>query len=191
VWSTEHDPSCPPAKRERVKRPAAQFTQDQLQEYPVAVVTHKFFGGPNSNRGRLALRNGKLQPRALAVIDEKIDDVNVINIALSDAERVRETVWSDPQSARDIGPNVDVLLGFMRQRGHKGPNLEKPTVEWKSVADQLTFFTSAAAADYARHHPDNPDVGPVFAFAQALARGYAFITRPTAGQHTGRRSNAP
>jgi hypothetical protein len=184
VWSSEHDLTCPASKREKVPHPAAQFARDQLQDYPVAIVTHKFFGGPNSHKARLALHNGNLQPRAFTVVDERIDDVTVLDIQLSDAEKVRELAWDDPEHARTIGPPMNALVEFMREHGDKGPNLERPTAEWATVTDQLAFFTSEAAADYARCHPGTPAIETVFSFARALARGYAFITRPTAGQHT-------
>src|SRR5215470_13986493 len=41
IWTTEHDRAC--TKREKVTSPAASFTKDDLQHYPVAVVTHAFF----------------------------------------------------------------------------------------------------------------------------------------------------
>ena len=85
IWTSDHDRLHP--KGEKVKDPAAQFTQDELQDKPVAIITHKFFGGPNSHKGRLVLHDGELKPRALTVIDEKLDDVAVFDIALSDAEK--------------------------------------------------------------------------------------------------------
>src|SRR5262249_31012346 len=45
IWTTEHDRACNPSKREKVTNPAATFSKDDLQRYPVVVVTHAFFGG--------------------------------------------------------------------------------------------------------------------------------------------------
>jgi hypothetical protein len=89
VWTTEHDPNCKLAKEERkVPEPAAQFTKDDLQYYPVAVVTHAFFGGKGSRKARQLFHKGKLQPRALTVIDERIEEVTIYDIALSSAQKV-------------------------------------------------------------------------------------------------------
>src|SRR5262244_289411 len=100
VWTTEHDPACKLPKEERkVPEPAAEFTRDDLQNYPVAVVTHAFFGGKRNHKARQVLRNGKLQPRVLTVIDERIEEVTVFDIAYSDTERVRELVMASEEHA--------------------------------------------------------------------------------------------
>jgi hypothetical protein len=43
VWTTDHDRQC--KKPEKVKKPAARFSREELRRYPVAIVTHKFFLG--------------------------------------------------------------------------------------------------------------------------------------------------
>jgi hypothetical protein len=108
VWTTEHDPACKLPKGERkVPEPARTFTKDDLENYPVAVVTHAFFGGKGGHKARQVLRDGKLQPRALTVIDERIEEVNVYDVALSEAERVREMVRDDEEHSETIGPHID------------------------------------------------------------------------------------
>jgi hypothetical protein len=186
IWTTEHDRACNPAKRERVPKPAAEFTKDELQHYPVAIVTHAFFGGNGGHKARQVLHDGKRRPRALTVIDERLEDVTVYDIALSEAEKVRERVWADDKHSGTMGPEIDELLTFMREHSGKGHSIERPTAEWEATGNKLKFFTTEAAHDYVRHNSSDPAIVAVFGFARALAKGYAFIARPNGGERTAR-----
>jgi hypothetical protein len=90
-----------------------------------------------------------------------------------------------PTPVDDVGPHVDALVEFMRLYSAKGPDLDKPTDEWRAVRDKLKFFTSAAAADFVSSANDT-FVSAVFGFARALARGYAFVARPDGRRNTAR-----
>jgi hypothetical protein len=81
---------------------------------------------------------------------------------------------------------MDELLAFMREHSGKGPSLERPTAEWEATGDRLKFFTTEAAHDYVRHNSGDPAIVAVFGFARTLARGYAFIARPSGGERTAR-----
>jgi hypothetical protein len=184
VWTTEHDPDCKLPKEERkVPEPAAQFTKDDLENYPVAVVTHAFFGSKGSRKARQMLHNGKLQPRALTVIDERIEEVTIYDIALSSAQKVREAALADERRTETVGPHMDELIKFMFDRSFEGPSIERPTDEQEawSVADRLRWFATSAASTFVRANSDDADVVAVFGFARALANGYAFIARNSAG----------
>jgi type I site-specific restriction endonuclease len=41
IWTTDHAPAC--EEPTRVPRPAAKFSKEELQEYPVAIATHALF----------------------------------------------------------------------------------------------------------------------------------------------------
>jgi hypothetical protein len=184
VWTTEHDPDCKlPKEGRKVSEPAAQFTKDDLQDYPVAVVTHAFFGGKGNRKGRLLLHKGKLQPRALTVIDERIEEVTIYDVALSSAQKVRETVLADEQHTEPVGPHMDELIKFMFDRSFEGPSIERPTDELEawSIADRLQWFATSAASNFVRANSDDANVVAVFGFARALANGYAFIARNSGG----------
>jgi hypothetical protein len=189
VWTTEHDPACKVPKGERkVPEPARTFTKDDLQNYQVAVVTHAFFGGKGGHKARQVLRDGKLRPRALTVIDERIEEVDVYDVALSEAERVREMVRDDEEHSETIGPHIDELIKFMRDRSFTGHSIERPTDEkeaW-SVTDKLEWFTTEAAREFVRDNSRNPTIVAVLGFARALVTGYAFIARPSGGERTAR-----
>jgi hypothetical protein len=184
VWTTEHDPDCELPKEERkVPEPAAQFTKDELEDYPVAVVTHAFFGGKGSRKARQVFHKGKLQPRALTVIDERIEEVTIYDVALSAAQKVRETALADERHTETVGPHMDELIKFMFDRSFDGSSIERPTDEQEawSVTDRLQWFATSAASNFIRAHSKDADVVAVFGFARALANGYAFIARNSGG----------
>src|SRR5262249_39515185 len=136
-----------------------------------------------NHKARQVLHRGKLKPRALTVIDERIEEVTVCDVVLSAAQRVREMVLADGQHCEAIGPHMDELIKFMFDRSFEGPSIERPTDEreaW-SVADRLQWFATRAASDFVRANSDDADVVAVFGFARALANGYAFIARNTGG----------
>jgi hypothetical protein len=187
IWTTEHDPACRLSPQDRkVPDPAKRCAKEDLQNYPVAVVTHAFFGGNGGYKARQVIHDGKLKPRALTVIDERVEDINVYDVALSEAEKARETVWADDEHSGTIGPHMDELLTFMREHSGKGLSLERPTAEWEVTGAKLKFFTTEAAHDYVRHNSGDPAIVAVFGFARTLARGYAFIARPNGGERTAR-----
>jgi hypothetical protein len=189
VWTTEHDPACKQPKVERkVPEPAAQFTKGDLQNYPVAVVTHAFFGGKGHQKARQVVHNGKLQRRALTVIDERIEEVTVFDIAYSDTERVRELVMASEEHAGVVGPHMEQLVKFMFARSFNGPSIERPIDDREAwaVTDKLQWFTTEAASDFVRTNSGDSSVVAVFGFARTLAKGYAFIVRNSGGERTTR-----
>src|SRR5215471_10270264 len=189
VWTTEHDPACKLSKQERkVSEPAATFTKDDLQNYPVVVVTHAFFGGKGGHKARRVMHDGALQPRALTVIDERIEQVTVYDIAYSDAECVRELVMASEEHAT-VGPHMVQLVQFMHDRSFHGPSIERPTDNhdaWATTSDKLQWFATTEASDFVRVHSGDPAIVAVFGFAKALASGYAFIARNSGGERTTR-----
>jgi hypothetical protein len=64
VWSSEHDPKCT-AWPKLGEKPKATFTQQQLQDYPVIVVTHKFYLDVNGHRASTFVRGGVKGDRSL------------------------------------------------------------------------------------------------------------------------------
>lgn len=184
VWSTEHDVNC--KHPEKLLKPAAQFSRDELPNFPVVVVTHKFFGGKNGHKAKMAHKDGGLRPRALTVVDERPEDVDVLVLQPSAAHRVRELVQRDEQHSPTVVPHMDELVRFMTERSlDAGGSLEKPTdaPEAWSVAERLAWFNTAEAENYVRANAGNTDVATVFGFAKSLGSGYAFIARSSGGTH--------
>jgi hypothetical protein len=185
VWTTDHDVSCKAPTK--VMTPAATFSKDDLQNYPVAVVTHAFFSGKGSHNARQVLHQGRLRRRAFTVIDERIDEVIVYDVAYSAAEKVREFVMASERHAETIGPHMDELVKFMFARSFGGRDIEKPTDDeaW-SAAERLQWCTTGDASAFVRANPGITDAVPVFGFGRALASGYAFIARNSGGEKTTR-----
>jgi hypothetical protein len=181
VWTTDHDQRC--KQPTKVSSPAARFTKDDLQHYPVAIVTHAFYKGKGGHKARQVLHQGKVQPRALTVIDERTEDVTVFDIEYSAAEAVRERIKADERDAVTVGPHMDALARFMFDRTFGGGSIEKPTDDqeaWKAV-EHLQWFATEEASAFVRDHQGVPNVNAVFGFARALATDYAFIARSGKG----------
>jgi hypothetical protein len=194
VWTSEHDPTRKVPERERkVTDPAARFTVDQLAQYPVVVTTHAFFKGARGVKAREWLVNGRKQPRALTLVDERPNEVIVFETVLSEAERVREYIQADEKNRDTVEPHISTLVRFMQDRTHRSSDLEKPTddTEAWSVSEDLQWFRTETAARYAkeaaaRYAQQNGGkllpVSQVFGFARSVAEGYAFIARSHGGK---------
>jgi hypothetical protein len=180
IWTADHDAKSR-AKPEKVLKPAAHFSVDELEGYPVVVVTHEFFKG---KRGRKARQFGG-RPRALTFVDERPNEVRAFDVQMSQAEQVLEHVQVDDANRETIAPHVSQLIGFMRDRTNHSRDLEKPTDDaqaW-SVSDDLWWFRTVEADRYAKQATNAvPAISQVFGFARCVAEGYAFITRSHGGK---------
>jgi hypothetical protein len=193
VWSTDHDAS--PGRKEptKVLNPAATFTKEELKDKAVAIVTHAFFTGNGSYKARRAFYQGRMQQRALTVIDERIEGVTVFDVDLVAAAKVKKLIEHDESAAEAIGPHIDALFAFMSSRDLAGGgSLEKPTTQpeaWTKAEHSVQWFASPQAALYAKSHPGNDGVRAVFGFAKSLATGYAFINRQQGTHFIGYETN--
>ena len=64
VWTTGHDRGS--KKINKICHPSAEFKRDELQNYPVVVVTHAFYNGPKGNMAHAVVRDGKIPAYASA-----------------------------------------------------------------------------------------------------------------------------
>jgi hypothetical protein len=181
VWSTDHDVDC--AEPAKVRNPAARFHVDQLQDYPVLIVTHAFFKGPRGDKARTVIVDGSAAQRALTVVDEQMQDVAIYDVQLSSVEKVREAIQE--QGNDTIAWRMQTLAKFMMSKVFEGPNLEKPANDqegWKA-AQELAWFTTEDAGAYATKNRDRvPDIQNVFGLARCMAEDYAFIARYSKGE---------
>src|SRR5262249_28458308 len=93
IWTTSHDPGCRENNCSQLLHPnAGKFTRDELRHYPIIVVTHAFYNGRKGNMAHTVYRNGKFhQPsRALVVVDERPEEVELFETTLKDAQDIRE-----------------------------------------------------------------------------------------------------
>jgi hypothetical protein len=183
IWTADHDAKSP--KAEKVTDPAKRFSVDDLERFPVVVVTHEFFKGKRGHKAREWIAGGQKRPRALIFVDERPNDVRVFDVQLSQAEAVLEHVQADEANRDSVTPHLSKLLGFMRDRTQHSPDLEKPTDDAKawSVSDDLWWFRTVDAGHYAKQNGRAvPSIAQVFGFARSVAEGYAFIARSHGGK---------
>lgn len=109
VWTVEHDRRCKPKNRTRVPNPAAEFTVDELRRYPVIVVTHAFYNGRKGSKATF-IPDGYNHERALAVVDERPEEVEIYETTLKDAQAVREKLEA---KRPDLAEVLDKLLLFI------------------------------------------------------------------------------
>jgi hypothetical protein len=179
VWSTDHDVHCTtPAK---VLNPAARFHVDDLEHYPVAIVTHAFYKGKRGDKARNVVQGDHSVPRALTVIDEQSEDVKIFDVLHAGASAVLQAIQQDEKMSDVLAPYMQTLLRFMTDKIIGQGSLEKPSDDpssWNNVASKVEWFTSTLARDYERDHKgDIEGLEAVFGFARALASNRAFIAR--------------
>jgi hypothetical protein len=166
VWTTEHD-----IRNKTPKIPvAAQFDRERLRLYPIIIVTHPFYLGPNGSKARNVVRNRVFLPRqrALTIVDERPKEVQTFTVLLSEAQSVREALR---QRNPEVNEHIDGLLSFMWSYSCAPANgLFRPGMEiTKAVLDDLAWFnTNAAERLAASAGPDIPGLDRLFAFAKAL-----------------------
>lgn len=179
VWTTDHDATC--TKPTKVLRPAARFRVDDLQNFSVAIVTHAFYKGRRGHKAIKVIHDGVSVPRALTVIDEQPDDVQIFDVTLSAASTVLEAVQQDQQNGDGVAPHLQTLVKFMADKALGSGSLEKPSDDpaaWSGVASGLEWFMTSAARDYVRAQgASNQGLEAVFGFAKTMASGYGFIAR--------------
>jgi hypothetical protein len=108
IYTSDHDPnSTVPEGERRVRNPVPGCTREELREKPVAIVTHKFYNDKNGHLARRVMHNGELKPRAITVIDEQIEDIEVFDVALWEAEKVKDQVWGgDAEVSQGVGAHT-------------------------------------------------------------------------------------
>jgi hypothetical protein len=193
IWTSDHDAGSGRKEPIKVLNPAARFTKEQLEDKPVAIVTHAFFNGKGSYKARSVNNQGRMQPRALTVIDERIEGVTVYDVDLAAAAAVRKQVKEDEDLADVMGPPMDALVAFMSDREFVGKgSLEKPSAEieaWTNAEQNLHWFTSVQATNYVKAHSNDDALRAVFGFGKALALGRGFINRQQGTHFVGYESN--
>src|SRR6516165_10332034 len=151
VWTIEHDRGC--KKRTKVPHAAAEFIKDELRHYPIIVVTHAFYNGPNGNKAHVLVRDKRVSSgRALSVVDERPEEVVIYQITLKEAQDVREKLEVKRPDLKHVLDKlmlfmmpytVNVSGGIMRASDRFGQDV---------IADQLDWFTSQDAGLVLRDH---------------------------------------
>jgi hypothetical protein len=179
IWTTAHDADH--VEPREGFEPAARFRKDDLRNFPVAIVTHALFQRNTSGKARVVLHHGNEVHRALTLVDEQMQDVNIFSVQLSVAEGLREKM----QTVGEDTFHMDALLKFMMEKAFAEGSLEKPTTSdgWKLAYDlSFVWFTSDDARRYAATNRERwPTIDEVFGFARCVVNDYAFIARDNKG----------
>jgi hypothetical protein len=189
IWTSEHDADRPYTMRQ------PRFAASELEGYAVIVVTQEFFKGVRGDRARYFRPNGITFPRVATFIDEKVSEIEPYDLLLSQVVKVVEHVQDDDHAPTELRDSLPVLQAFVQSKQLGGRNLETPTHDgeaWKA-ADQLQWFTTEEAGQYARTHSaalrntrrpkaTPKDMEAVFGFARCMAEGRAFISRRNHGK---------
>lgn len=178
VFSREHDNARPPYAGGRTDR----FDVDDLQTYPLLVVTHEFYKGIRGEAARSYTCDGLTFPRVLTFIDEKVNEVELYDVPLSEITKVHEFILKDSEAPPMVEVASRALHAFASPKFHGDYQLETPAQDpegWK-VPQELEWFTTDAAGRYMRSRGAKqgaPNVEAVFSFGASVAKGQAFVAR--------------
>src|SRR5262249_51814040 len=148
--------------RTKVPSPAAEFTQDELRNYPVIVVTHAFYNGRKGHKGQLMKRDGRLWPhdRALVIVDERPEEVTIYETTLAKALDLRDKLVT---RRPDVSEKMGRLLMLMTPNGITPINnnrIERPSDHFGQplVASQLQWFATKEAEDLVKAHANDTEM---------------------------------
>jgi hypothetical protein len=179
IWTTDHDASSNKEPQFLDEEPAAKYRRKDLPNYPVIVVTHKAYLGPQGHYARDVVRNDANGVRALTVVDEKPEEVPVVQIELSEAlKAVKDLMDKYPEAdeQKKIKDKLDPLLRLMEEHNHKEPNkLFRPRIELDADAltKELTWFNTKEAKHLAKSS-DIDGIDRLFDIGSTLTTGHAW-----------------
>jgi hypothetical protein len=173
VWTTEHEPG---SKRNKICHPAAEFTRDALRHYPIIIVTHAFYNGTKGSKAHLVVRNGAFHnSRALIVVDERPEEVELFETTLKDAQDIREKLEAERP---DTAHQLDVLMRCVMPYTFSewGNTIRRPKVDLGSAdAESLQWFATIEAEKIVKDYAAKiPGLSQLFGFAKCVSAGCAF-----------------
>jgi hypothetical protein len=182
IWTQDHDSKR--SAKAKVQDPAACFEVDALRLYPLAIVTHAFYNGTRGHKARNIFPFHQIATRALTIVDEKPNEVDIFAVTYSQAERVWDVVSDDPEAPDHVKHHLTHLRNFMGGRAMAQGDLETPrdAPDAWGAADALSWFATEPAGDFTKSRHYVPSIEQVFGFAEALAVGQAFVARNRGGQ---------
>jgi hypothetical protein len=182
IWTTDHDASSNKEPQFLDEAPAAKFKRKDLPNFPVIVVTHKSYLGSQGHYARDVVRNGINGVRTLTVVDEKPEEVPIVQIELSEAQKALERLMqecSEIEEQQKIKEKLDPLLRLMEAHNHEKPNkLFRPRIELDADAltRDLAWFNTKEAKALAKSASNIEGIDRLFAFGSALTTGHAWVT---------------
>jgi hypothetical protein len=176
VWTSAHDTNARDEAKEAFPKPAAQFMKKDLASYPVIVVTHNFYNGPNGKMAEQVIRpDGTLGHRAIIVIDERPAEVELFETTINAVQDVRRVLEErDPSLTPYFGALASAL--WPPNVEPKANVIERPDIS--GLEDKLQWFASPQAEALAKSCQSKtnpvPEADHVFGVAKALAQDCVF-----------------
>ena len=175
IWTGDHDKHNP--KGEKIKNPAARFTQDELRLYPIAIVTHKFYVSKNQYKALLTAHNQRVEHRALVIIDEKPEHVTPFELTLDQAQRIKDGLL---EKRPDLKDHLDDLLRLMMPYtiGNDCNTIKRPSETWGDdvLAQRLQWFKTTEAERVLKEYKQQVSgLDQLFGLAKAMEAGCAFV----------------
>src|SRR5262249_26121678 len=166
------------------------FSADDLEQHPVIVVTHEFYKGIRGHKARSFTRTGITLPRVVTFVDEKVNEVDIYDVELTQVSNVCRFVQDNDHGLTILKNAADALLKFCINREFGDRTLERLDHDdeiWTSAGRDLQWFTTEAAGQFMRSsavkRPTLP-IEEVFGFARCLVENRAFIARVLNGRRT-------
>lgn len=119
IFSTEHD-----ANRSTRDERMPGFAVDELQDYPILVVTHEFYKGIRGEKARSYTRAGMTLPRVLTFIDEKVNEVEVYDVDKVALSQVWQFIQRDDHGLPDMADAVKSLVKFHDSKSFGARSIE-------------------------------------------------------------------
>jgi hypothetical protein len=175
IWTGDHNKTRP--KGEKVKHPAALFTQDELKLYELIVVTHRFYADKNGYKARHVVRrrDGKFLPRrGIYIIDERPEHIDTYEITFTDAQNLKTAICTQRP---DLTDHIEALWKRMApfEVGNEANKIRRPARAYKRLAEELKWFRSAEAdAVLSNEGKDLPALGQLVGIARCMMEGCVF-----------------
>ncbi len=173
VWTNAHDKRTAAAAIERQHGyvPQHRFSVDDLENYPVAIATHKFYMG--SRASKATVFQGKR--RRITFIDEKAADVSIFDVDTGLIKTVRDRLAERHTANLEHVRQLTVLHDHLEAVWQSAPGKAAFDEIPEPTKVDLSWFATDQANNYIASSDDQ--LRNVFGFGRALAKGFAFLSR--------------
>jgi hypothetical protein len=170
VWTREHDRAqrVTADNRKLDNGPAAMFTQDELAQYPVAIVTSKMVENVNAYKATAG--------RTVVLIDERPEMIKLHTVSRAQILEARDA----SKALAFPRPGIEALAQLYKiVDGDKieGRDLERPSYAQVKQLPLLRWFRTEEATRLAREHRQTANIADVIGYGRCYSGGYAIMSR--------------
>ena len=175
IWTSGHDAGTPLEKirssNDGFEPTVPRFWKGDLNTHRLAVVTHRLY---TERRGERGLGYWD-KPRTVHMIDERLDEVQIIDIDQGDAAKARDAAVTVEGEDAPVTKALHDLHAHLNTLWETGAMREgTPFEAMRNTA--LDWFVSEEARD-AQRHAKTPAIAEAIAFGRSLVTGHAFLAR--------------